>query len=45
MKKKQYLCKPILDKSVVMTSGKSNIIALDTLELGVHVFDFQLDND
>ena len=45
MKKKQYLCKPILDKSVVMTSGKSNIVALDTLELGVHVFDFQLDND
>ena len=44
MKKKQYLCKPILDKSVVMTAGKSNIIALDTLELGVHVFDFQLDN-
>ena len=43
-KKKQYLCKPILDKSVAMTNGKSNMIALDALELGVHEFDFQLDN-
>ena len=43
-KKKQYLCKPILDKTVIMASEKSNIIALDALELGVHTFDFQLDN-
>ena len=27
-----------------MMDKKSNIVALDSLELGVHVFDFQLDN-
>ena len=27
-----------------MASEKSNIIALDALDLGTHVFDFQLDN-
>ena len=27
-KKKQYLCKPILDKTVAMANEKSNIIAL-----------------
>ena len=27
-----------------MTDKKSHIVALDSLELGVHLFDFQLDN-
>ena len=44
-KKKQYLCKPILDKTVVMANEKSNIIVLDALDLGVHSFDFQLDSN
>ena len=34
-----------LDKSVIMTEQQSHIITLDSLNLGEHVFDFQLDNN
>ena len=33
-----------LDKNVKMTEQKSHIVTLDSLNLGDHVFDFQLDN-
>ena len=34
-----------LDKNVEMTDLNSHIIALDSLKVGEHVFDFQLNND
>ena len=34
-----------LDKNVKMTDQKSHIVTLDSLNLGEHVFDFQLDNE
>ena len=34
-----------MDKNVIMTEQQSHIVTLDSLNLGEHVFDFQLDND
>ena len=43
-KKKQYLCTLILQNCEEMSEKTKNIVLLDKLELGEHLFDFQLDN-
>ena len=42
-KKKQYLCTLILQNCEEMSKKTKNIVLLDKLELGEHLFDFQLD--
>ena len=42
-KKKQYLCTLILQNCEEMSEKTKNIVLLDKLELGEHLFDFQLD--
>ena len=42
-KKKQYLCTLILQNCEEMSEKTKNIVLLDKLELGEHLFEFQLD--
>ena len=44
LKKKQYLCTLILQNCGKMSESTKHIVQLDTLEIGEHLFDFQLDS-